>query len=374
MSLRHRRDERGAVGVLFAVLLGTGVFFGLVALTFDYGILNVNHSQLQSSADAAALRAAKVCATAPSGPAPATLDAISGANDSGSTHSSSVLSLCGRDAAAALPSCGNNSDLITLCPSISWAGNYVEVHTRKQTDHVFAGNGDGGSTQGQACAAVAWGRVRHHSGTIPITFSSCEWQAAVGGDPVAGTGGNYAPAPPYPPYPDPSYQHSILLETKTAGSCTTFNGHDAPGGFGWLTAGAGCTQTIGTGGWIQVDTGNSMPNGCNAQIQAMLGHIVDIPVYDCMNSTATMPTDPATGCSTGNGTHLWYHVAGFAGFYVTGWQLAGTIQNSIATGGAACGSGEKFIEGFFVKDIQGGVIGDPGDDPDFGLTAIQTIG
>jgi hypothetical protein len=381
-SARHR-DERGAVGILFGVLLGVGVLFGMVALAFDYGNLNANHSQLQSSADAAALLAARTCATSPNGCADldqAALDAISQDNDNDPTgnHPSSVYAYCGRDPDGVLPPldtppCKNpKDDRITVCPDLSWGGNFVEVGTTKETGTVFAGNGKDGDISGHACAAVAWGPVSGYHGPAPFTFSACEWQTVVGGDPLAGGGLNYAPAPPYPPYPDSGFEHPILLESKSSVPCTTFNGHDAPGGFGWLATGVGCVQSVPIGGWVQVDTGNNVPNGCTDQIQAMLGHVVPIPVYDCMNSTPTMPAP--SDCHTGNGSHLYYHIAGYAGFYVTGWQLPGTSQHSIASGGAACGSGEKCVEGFFVKDVVTGDIDPGGGDPDFGLTAIKTIG
>ena len=57
------RDERGAIGVLIAVLVGGGVLLGMGALTIDVGRLYQNRAELQNGADAAALAVAKSCAS-----------------------------------------------------------------------------------------------------------------------------------------------------------------------------------------------------------------------------------------------------------------------------------------------------------------------
>ena len=54
-----RRDERGAVGVLVAVLLAGGVLLGLGAMVIDVGQLYQERAQLQNGADAAAVAVAK---------------------------------------------------------------------------------------------------------------------------------------------------------------------------------------------------------------------------------------------------------------------------------------------------------------------------
>ena len=57
------RDERGAIGVLIAVLLGGGVLVGMGALAIDVGRLYQNRAELQNGADAAALAVAQSCAS-----------------------------------------------------------------------------------------------------------------------------------------------------------------------------------------------------------------------------------------------------------------------------------------------------------------------
>ena len=380
---RRTRDERGAFGLLFGVLLGTGVLFGLVALSFDYGLINVDHSELQASADGAALKAAQICVAGGICPSAADnrLTSISQANDSGSKHSSQVALLCGNapdidGPPAACP--GFNDSRITTCPAPTlngspWAGDYVNAYTTKQTDHVFAG---GGSTEGHACAAVAWGRAQKNTGELPITFSYCEWKAATGGDPLAGTG-NYAPSPPYPPYPDGSLQQVIYLNAPNddTAACPNWNGHDDPGGFGWLDSGGTCGNTVSVDDWVHVDTGNNTPNPCKTVLDSLVNTVIDVPVFDCQNSVAGFPADLDDCVTGGNGSNHYYHIVGFAGFYLTGWHLSGSSHASAATGSAPCSGSDRCLSGFFVKHVVSGGIDDGGGgQPNFGLTAIQTIG
>src|SRR5689334_9030817 len=62
LNLHRLRDrERGAVAILIAITLGTGVLLGSSALVVDVGKLYVEREQLTSGADAAALAVAQAC-------------------------------------------------------------------------------------------------------------------------------------------------------------------------------------------------------------------------------------------------------------------------------------------------------------------------
>ena len=61
VAQRLRRDERGAIGIIVAVLLGAGVLTGMGALVVDVGQLYQERAELQDSADAAALGVARSC-------------------------------------------------------------------------------------------------------------------------------------------------------------------------------------------------------------------------------------------------------------------------------------------------------------------------
>lgn len=365
-------DERGAIALITVLLLGGGLLLGCVALTVDLGGLTSQRREIQNAADAVALSTAQSCAASSSCPSStdAGLVGLAHAND----DQSSITRLCGNG--PGLASCPSPTGTLADCPTPSqpFAGNYVRSYTQRHTAFSFApAIGASNGRDQQTCSSAGWGPLGSYSATLPVTFSVCEWQAAVGGDPVAGTGGTYAAPPPYPPYPSSSLQRVIYL-AKDSAPCPTFNGHDAPGGFGWLTNGTTCVTQTSTDGWVQADTGNDVPSSCGAQIQTALRTTILIPVYDCMNSTPTMPSNTVTGCASGNGSNLYYHVVGYAAFYVTGWRLSGTTQNSVATGAAPCSGSSRCIAGFFVKkSVSGGSIG-PSGTPGFGLTATQLIG
>ena len=57
-----RREERGAIGVLVAIMLGCGVLTGMGALVDRCRPLYQERAELQNGADAAALGVAKTCA------------------------------------------------------------------------------------------------------------------------------------------------------------------------------------------------------------------------------------------------------------------------------------------------------------------------
>ena len=88
------RDERGAVGVLVGLLLGT-VLLGLGALVIDVGQLYQERSQLQSGADAAATAVAKSCVLGTCTNSSATTTAVTYAGENASDSTAGVPLVCG---------------------------------------------------------------------------------------------------------------------------------------------------------------------------------------------------------------------------------------------------------------------------------------
>jgi hypothetical protein len=106
------------------------------------------------------------------------------------------------------------------------------------------------------------------------------------------------------------------------------------------------------------------------------GQVIYIPVFDCMTGGATTIT-AATDCNSGNGSNTYYHVAGYAAFYVTGWKFSGNSLASIKSGSVPCSGGSRCISGWFLKDlVQSGDITPPapGGVPNFGLTTVKPAG
>ena len=348
--------ERGAIGVLVAVLVGTGVLVGMGALVVDVGQLYQNRAELQNGADAAALAVAKSCIKATCAPSIATQYADANASKlTGGT--ADVNQVCG---SGILGACPASSGKITDCPAAPAAGtNYVDVHTSTELANgshllppvfarTLAGNrGYRGSTV-YACAQAEWGGPST-ANTIGVTISACEWDTATN------QGANFATPPPYPPNPDASFDQVIYLhgtkQAPTGGCPTEPAGADAPGNFGWTDDLLGnCTVTINSGTYGG-NTGNSVSHDCQTVISNAWSarSVVFIPVYTSVGGTGTGATYT-----------LDTNPAGFAAFVITGYNLPSFTQKDWITGKLPCNGGASCISGFFTQGLvasTGGGIG-----------------
>jgi Flp pilus assembly protein TadG len=167
---RLGRDDRGAIGVLIAVLLGGGVLLGMAAMVVDVGQIYQNRAELQNGADAAALGVARQCAQGTCAPATAltTAQGYADANASALTQGTAGVSgICG---SAGLGNCSAYIGTgLTSCPPDPTDGaNFVDVLTETELPNgstllppVFAQTLVGGSTYDgttvRACAQAEWG-------------------------------------------------------------------------------------------------------------------------------------------------------------------------------------------------------------------------
>src|ERR1035438_6105259 len=120
------RDERGAIGVLVAVLLGAGVLTGMGALVVDVGQLYQERAELQNGADAAALAVAKSCATGTCAP---TLSAqYANEHASALTGHTAASVVCGSGTLGICPTFTGALDDCPVGPPSGVAG-YVDVRT-----------------------------------------------------------------------------------------------------------------------------------------------------------------------------------------------------------------------------------------------------
>src|ERR1022692_4137477 len=118
------RDDRGALGVLVAMMLGAGVLTGMGALVLDTGQLYQERAELQAGADAAALAVAKSC----------------GSGTCASSLAAQYANENAKDGSAASTVCGSVSPLTACtastgpldCPTAAGGTNYVDVHTSTQ--------------------------------------------------------------------------------------------------------------------------------------------------------------------------------------------------------------------------------------------------
>ena len=402
-----RDGDRGAIAMIVAMLFGFGVMLGLAALTVDVGNINADRRQLQNGADAVALAVAQQCATAgtctPSDP---NLQTLANANAADSATSirrvDGQLPLSAPVTTPAYPAiCGNAAGLFQCqptwtpsmsnlqeCPAAPTSGvNFVRVYTETKNS---AGNnilpyyfgaaitGISGANQ-QSCATVAWGPPS--GAAAPVTLSYCEWAAATGyqkGPPEvlgtyplnpAGTAPGYGGGAPQPAWPNAALQLPsppvvgqeiiVQLQGSHATTCPSWNGHDVPGGFGYLSTSTGCSATTALGGWIQVDTGNTLPSSCPSLLP-YFNTVIYLPVFDCTVTSAGAPTytpTPSTACTQGAGSNTWYHIQGYAKFFLSGYKVGGGPSdeagrtNPLATPSVPCSGSDRCLSGWFLKGL-----------------------
>ena len=429
---RPPQDDRGAVAIIVAMLFGFGVMIGAAALTIDVGRINLDRRQLQNGADAAALSAAADCVlgTCPNKDVTADMDRLRALADgnAGADQASAVarvdgkFALCGTPSvngvATGLTDCQQPPDTSNLqeCPTPklpSAATPYVRVFTQSlnaaknktllpyTVGAAIAGPGSGANQQ--ACASVAWGQASI-TASVPLTLSACEWDRATT------TGTKYAPQPsgaspfyggfgqaPWPnaartpplstlptPYPANGQEVVIYLQSHAPNgydsSCYvgSSNGHDAPGSFGWVDS-ATCTATISTDNWVKTDTGGDTPNPCKSVVDTSWKTVIFLPVFDCttlgpQTGPVPNPLPTPTWCETGNGSNTYYHVKGWARFYLSGFHLPSADKVSPASNSVPCSGGDRCISGWFLQGLVDAPITITTPDSNFGVKGLMPVG
>lgn len=343
-----RRRDRGAVAILVALLLGSGVLFGMAALAIDVGNLYAERAQLLNGADAAALNVARVCAS-PAGcddsPGRADDYASENANDG-----AAEAAVCGRggDFLECSPSAGGLTDCVGARPEEPIS--YVEVQTSTLRSDgtpllppIFAQAVLGGGFEGanvKACARTAWGPPSTANG-FAMTISACDWNN------YTNDGRGFPPAERSFPVFDEATSTTCAVRTGPGGGA---------GGFRWLTdAGAGCRLTAEVGDSYRVNTGDSRPNQCRqAELTQLQGRPVLVPVFSSFS---------------GGGGNADYTVSGFAAFVVTGWHLPGAADRPSCPNAA-----NSCVYGYFTRAVvtSSGVVAGP--DLDLGARIVARVG
>jgi Flp pilus assembly protein TadG len=368
------RDERGAVGVLVAVLFAGGVLLGLGAMVIDVGQLYQERAELQNGADAAALAVAKSCATGVCSASGALTTAGTYASENASvlTGGTEAASVCGSGAGDTLTACGTPGTAMTSCPPNPTGTNYVDVSTSTKTSGgatviapVFAGellgNGSYAGTTVQACAQAEWGGAPSNTLSTAFTISACEWSAATTNGTV------YAQAPPYPPDTTPSstLDQVIKFRSGSGTGCAAYPApDDAVSKFGWVAETGGCTlQLTGTGvtTYGVLNSGSSSSPDCNTPLydDAQDKTLINVPVYTSV---------------TGSGASAVYNLLGFAAFVVTGYNIPGSTFNKYTDwlkSSNQCTGTTYCINGYFVSQL---LTGDGTFGTALGLNMIKLTG
>lgn len=340
---RAGADERGAVVILVALLLGFGVLLGMAALVIDVGRLYQERAELQNGADAAAIGVAKTCALGGCNPAVAVSYADANASTlTGGTAAAPLI--CG---SGSMAPCPDSTGTMIDCPDPPSAGtNYVDVHTATQTaggstllPPVFAetllGNSGYRGATVHACAQAEWGPPA--AATTPaVTISACEW------DQATQQGASFPATPPYPPNqpPAPSADQVLTLNSGNGTGCATEPaGADGPGSFGWVYHPGGDCHFPVSGSSFPVRTGNAVSTSCEQILQTAQQNRdpILVPIY--------ITTDGAT-----------YTLLGFADFVVTGYNLLGSNGGYVDASdwldpANDCSGTNYCLNGYFVQGV-----------------------
>jgi Flp pilus assembly protein TadG len=364
---RLRRDDRGAIAVLVAILLAGGVLLGAAALVIDVGQIYQNRAELQNGADASALAVAKTCVLATCDPTVAV--SYAGLNASRLTGGAAAVDLvCG----TGVGPCPASTSAITDCPPpLAGAVGYVDVHTSTLTSGgsttlppVFAGHG----TTVRACAQAAWGPPAAATVT-GLTVSACAWGQGTS------NGASYAPAPP-----TASFDQVLPLNGSGSQGCSGGSaGSPTAGDFGWTGDSGGCSQAVSgprySGGIGPVSSAcqNALETGRANRTP------IYIPVYTAVAADPDNDGDSGTPVSSDNDfDQAVYTLDGFAAFVVTGYNLPTTVsgspfsasdwlnQNNNCSGTTFC------LNGYFTQGLipSSGSIGGP----DLGTVIIRLSG
>lgn len=352
--MRKLTDDRGAVAVLTAIL-ASAVLFAFGAFAVDVASLYNEFRQVQNGADAAAGAVAQTCAKGSCDSSRAATYANNNAND----NTTNVVQVCGGNGAA-LPACTAKGSQQSSCPApsgVAASAPYVQVVTStKNSDGTtllppsFAGaipgNATYNGTRVVACARVAYGVPTSLTSILPITIAKCAWDAYVASYPT------FAPPPPYSPSVTSYKQYDTVLYTKGKNDCAT----NQPGNFDMLVS-SSCQITTVVNQYVSGDPGNDL-SGCGNVLNANLGKIVYLPIYDN---------------AQGTGNNVTYHIVGYAAVFLTGWNLSSSTQNSIATGKAPCSGSNRCLSGFFTHGLvdSPGTIG-PGTN--YGTAIVNLVG
>jgi Flp pilus assembly protein TadG len=284
--MQRLKDERGAVGVVVAMLMVP--ILGFAAVSIDAAALWNQRLQLQTGADAAALAIAHDCA----------------------------LSLCGIPTQTAQQMATQNMNAAAATATVTaLTTSSVTVWNSGVRNYWFAPVLGFESSTITTEATAVWGAPTGGTAVLPLTFSYCEFLSQTGGL-----------------LPSTITERTIYL-SKSSGvlGCTGPSNNVVPGGFGWLTVNSGtCHTTSAISGLLASDPGNSMPSSCSSSdLVAMHGKTVLLPIFDQ---------------ASGSGSNATYSVYGYAAFTITGYYFGGqTAWNGPCNGNARC------IRGYFTK-------------------------
>jgi len=293
-------DERGAVGVMVALLMVP--LIGFAAISIDVAAMWAERQQLQTGADAGALALAQDCARGSCGDGVGAAQALAAANIEDGEATASVS---------------------------SFGAGEVSVTTSGVREHIFAPVLGISSSTIVAESSAGWGFPTGGSALLPLAISWCEFQAQTGGGLPSGNAARTILLAEQPePAALPEDPEAVVVPAE-ATSCAGPSG-EVPSGFGWLTTDSGCETTSSIAGGAAGSAGGSVSAGCSSTgFSELQGRTVLLPIFDSYAGT-----DGAGG----------YGVLGYAAFTLTGYHFAGRFQ-----WGSPCSGSDSCISGSFTR-------------------------
>lgn len=382
-------DDHGAVSVLVAVLLSSGVLLGMGAIVIDVGRLYAEREQLQSGADAASWRVAEACIAAPALCTNTdqldTAKAYAGTN-ANDTYGDAQVCVGGTPCPV--------WNTTASCPTLpATPGNYVEVRTSTRNSdgttlvppvvaQALTGQNYHGKKVG-ACARVSWGPPAA-ARVLALGISLCDWRR------ITGNGASFFNIPLISPLLDQvgvnpvlglttatsAAVGSVVLNIPLGGSltvCTTPLNFSVPRGYAWLgTPDSSCKISVTAPATLAsfLPLGVTAVNCANALLSLRNSRqAVLVPIFD-----------QATGITPLLGS---YRVIGYAAFVFTGYTgllggLLGTVSwlgGGVPTGAPLLCGLANCIYGYFTRTlIPSARPVFSTTNPDYGVTVIGRTG
>lgn len=272
-GLRARaQDERGAVGVMVALLLVP--LLAVAAIAVDVSALYSDRQQLRNAADAAALAIAADCARGACGNGVATATA----------------GLDGNTGAA------RTADATVRTPQVSVSGRTVTVTTSADQAHWFAPVLGQDSSRVTATSTAVWAPTTLGRADFPLIISYCEWKGQVDRRPL-----NTPDGPPM----------RINATTRLGDTCIGPSGPTLSGYAVTAPDDARVCRTTGSlGSWVRQFSSmfsDRLPATCSASyLGSLIGSTILIPVWDQVRGT--YPNVEA-------------RIYGYSAFYITGYDV-----------------------------------------------------
>ena len=178
-------SDTGAIGLIFAIVVGSGVLFGLLALSVDVGNIYTERRVVQNAADVAALSGAMKCAKGECSQVTVQSLTTGYTNPSSPDSVTAVTSVCKQFPGAA--GCAAPSVKAMDCRSVpATLTKYIRVYTRSLDpsgssllipwiSNAIAESINAGTTV-TACSQAAWGTVKTVPVYYPFALPACGYE------------------------------------------------------------------------------------------------------------------------------------------------------------------------------------------------------